>query len=227
MPIDADLFRRERRLRAEAEAVLDDLDLTAALQAVGDPVRTGSSALGVMVKPDIDVTTACPALDLATFDAVTQLATRLTRHECVWQVTFRNDTGRWNAEPGTYPDGLFLQVRYRSAQPPEPPQQPEQQPPEHQSQPQPQPNPRDWNLDLWFVDQPERQPDLRHLRTLLPRLTDETRAAILRIKEEWTPRPEYGRTINGTLIYQAVLDGGVRTLPDFAEWLERAGPGSV
>jgi hypothetical protein len=199
MAIDDDLFRRQRLLQGEAEAVLDDLDLAAGLDAIGDPIRTGSSALGVMVKPDIDLTTACPRLDLSAFDAVTQLATRLTRHERVWQVTFRDDTGAWNAEPDKYPDGLFLQVRYRS------------------------PRPRDWNLDLWFVDEPQRQPDLVHLRTLLPRLTDETRAAILRIKEEWTPRPEYGRAggVNGTLIYEAVLDGGVRTLPDFAEWLEQ------
>ncbi|NUR30893.1 MAG: hypothetical protein HOV83_34435 [Catenulispora sp.] len=199
MGVDDDLFRRERLLRGEAEAVLEDLDLLAGLEAVGDPIRTGSSALALMVKPDIDVTTACPVLDVATFDAVTHLATRLTHHERVWQVTFRNDTGAWNAEPDRYPDGLFLQLRYRSARP------------------------RDWSLDLWFVDEPERQPDLAHLRTLLPRLTDETRAAILRIKEEWTPKPEYGRTVNGTLIYEAVLDGGVRTVPEFAEWLERVG----
>src|SRR3954451_15707569 len=118
MTTDADLFRRESRLRAEAEAVLDDLDLTAALEAIGDPIRTGSSALGVMVKPDIDVTTACGALDLATFDAVTQLATRLLRHDRVRQVTVRNDTGPWNTEPDPYPDGLFLQVRYRSTRNP-------------------------------------------------------------------------------------------------------------
>jgi hypothetical protein len=197
MAIDDELFRRQRLLQGEAEAVLDDLDLVAGLETLGDPIRTGSSALGVMVKPDIDITTACAQLDLAAFDAVTQLATRLARHERVWQVTFRDDTGSWNAEPDEYPDGLFLQLRYRSVRP------------------------RDWSLDLWFVDEPQRQPDLAHLRTLLPRLTDETREAILRIKEEWTPRPEYGRTVNGTLIYEAVLDGGVRTLPDFAEWLER------
>ena len=197
MGTDDELFRRQLLLQSEAEAVVDDLDLRTALEAIGDPIRTGSSALGVMVKPDIDVTTACAALDLSVFDAVTQLAARLSRHDRVRQVTFRDDTGDWNTEPDTYPDGLFLQVRYRS------------------------PRSRDWGLDLWFVDQPQRQPDLRHLRTLLPRLTDETRAAILRIKEEWTPRPEYGRTVNGTLIYEAVLDGGVRTLPDFAEWLEQ------
>lgn len=198
MGIDEDLFRRQRLLQNEADAVLEDLDLAAGLESVGDPIRTGSSALGVMVKPDIDLTTACARLDLAAFDAVAQLATRLARHDRVRQVTFRNDTGHWNTEPDKYPDGLYLQVLYRSSGP----------------------RPRDWSLDLWFVDQPERQPDLAHLRTLLPRLTDETREAILRIKEEWTPRPEYGRRINGTLIYEAVLDGGVRTLPDFAEWLE-------
>lgn len=204
MGIDDDLFRRQRLLRSEAEAVLDDLDLVAGLETVGDPIRTCGLALGVMVKPDIDVTTACAGLDLAAFDAVAHLAARLARHERVRQVTFRNDTGDWNAEPDKYPDGLFLQVQYRSSGP----------------------RPRDWSLDLWFVDQPERQPDLAHLRTLLPRLTDETREAILRIKEEWTPRPEYGRQVNGTLIYEAVLDGGVRTLPEFAQWLEQDAPAS-
>jgi len=191
------LLRRQQLLQLEADAVLDDLDLTAGLEAIGDPIRTGSSALGVMVKPDIDMTTVCTHLDLAAFDAVAHLATRLARHDRVRQVTLRNDTGDWNTEPDKYPDGLFLQVQYRSRSP----------------------RPRDWSLDLWFVDHPERQPDLGHLRTLLPRLTDETREAILRIKEEWTPRPEYGRQVNGILIYEAVLDGGVRTLPDFAEWL--------
>lgn len=200
MGTDDDLFRRQRLLQGEAEAVLDDLDLVAGLETVGDPIRTGSSALGVMVKPDIDVTTACARLDLAAFDAVAHLATRLARHERVREVTFRNDTGVWNAEPDKYPDGLYLHVGYRSRRP------------------------RDWSLDLWFVDEPDRQPDLAHLRTLLPRLTDETREAILRIKEEWTPRPEYGREVNGTLIYEAVLDGGVRTLPDFAEWLAQDAP---
>ena len=117
MGIDDELFRRQRLLQREAEAVVEDLDLAAGLEAVGDPIRTGSSALGVMVKPDIDVTTACTSLDLAAFDAVAHLATRLARHERVRQVTFRNDTGAWNTEPDKYPDGLFLQVRYRSAGP--------------------------------------------------------------------------------------------------------------
>ena len=73
------------------------------------------------------------------------------------------------------------------------------------------------------MDRPERQPDLTHLRTLLPRLTDETRVAILRLKETWVARPEYGRTVNGAAIYAAVLDGGVRTPDELTAWLSTRG----
>ncbi len=52
-----------------------------------------------------------------------------------------------------------------------------------------------WSLDLWFVDEPARQPDLRHLHDLLPRPTDETRRAILEIKTGWCHRREYGVSV--------------------------------
>jgi len=38
-------------------------------------------------------------------------------------------------------------------------------------------------------------------------------AAILRIKEAWADRPEYGSIVRSFDIYSAVLDSGVRT-PD-------------
>jgi hypothetical protein len=39
---------------------------------------------------------------------------------------------------------------------------------------------RRWNIDIWFVTDARRQPDLQHLRQLAPRLTADTRSAILR-----------------------------------------------
>jgi hypothetical protein len=156
---DQDLLDRQRRLQDEADAVEADLGLKSLLAGIGEPIRVGSSALGLMVKRDVDLTVVCAALDGATRDAVIDLGGRLARHERVGQVTLRDDTGAWNADPEAYPDGLFLHLRYRS------------------------PAGADWSFDVWFVDEPERQPDLAHLRTLLPRLTDETRVAILRLKE--------------------------------------------
>ena len=107
-------------------------------------------------------------------------------------VLFRNDTGEWNVDP-SYPDGLYLGVRYESA--------------------------GEWNIDVWFVDQPERQPDLKHLESLLPRVDGPARAAILRIKYAWAERPEYGKSVIGLDVYNAVLDAGVSDAEGFEIWL--------
>ncbi|QQQ79870.1 hypothetical protein IOD16_16615 [Saccharothrix sp. 6-C] len=179
-----ELLRRQDELQARADAVVADLGLDELLSALGEPVRTGSSAMGLMVVPDLDVTVACPTLDV---DAVVGVAARLARHERVRVVRFRKDDGHWNAEPDAYPDGLYLGLTYRES------------------------SGTEWNADIWFVDEPARQPDLGHVRELPARLTPETRSAILLIKHS---RPDY-RSFD---VYRAVLDDAVRTPEDYDRW---------
>ncbi|HEY0500836.1 MAG TPA: hypothetical protein VGD48_34185 [Kutzneria sp.] len=187
-----DLFVQQEKLQIEAHAVCTDLNIDALLAEFGDPVHTGSSVLGLMVRRDVDITVACPKLDT---EAVARLGARLAGHERIWKVQFRNDTGRWNVEPEQYPDGLYLGLSYGSAE-------------GHK-----------WNFDIWFVDEPARMPDLEHVATLPPRLTAETRRAILAIKQAWADNPAYGKTVRSYTIYRSVLDDGVRTPDDFDRWL--------
>src|SRR6516225_6320731 len=130
-----------------------------------NPVVVGSAAMGLMTWRDLDVTVVCQSLNRR---QVLGVAAELAGHQDVKALQYRNDTGRWNQEPEKYPDGLYLGL---CCHPPELPE---------------------WKLDLWFVDDPARQPDLGHLRTLPERLTDNTRLAILRIKTLWSARPQYG-----------------------------------
>ncbi|WP_214412047.1 hypothetical protein [Sphaerisporangium fuscum] len=188
-----ELVQRQEVLQAEAGTVSLDLRLDERLSALGSPVWVGSAALGLMVRRDLDITVACPALGISVTEAVAQFGARLAVHPRVRQVRFRDDTGHWNTDPA-YPDGLYLGVEYRSAQGDE------------------------WTLDIWFVDEPERQPDLADLRTIPPRLTPETRMAILQIKDAWADRDEYGKTVRSVDIYQSVLDDGVRTPEQFSRW---------
>ena len=74
-----------------------------------------------------------------------------------------------------------------------------------------------WTFDLWFVDRPERQPDLRHLDTLLPRLTEASRRHILDIKTALATRPEAERGPSA-LVYDAVMDHGVQSIDAFDAW---------
>ena len=188
----AELLARQRALQAEAEQVRAQLDLDRLLGSVGEPVVVGSAALGLMTWRDLDLTVVCPSLDKR---QVLGAATELAGHQDVKALQYRNDTGRWNQEPETYPDGLYLGLCYH------PPELPE------------------WKLDLWFVDVPARQPDLGHLRTLPGRLTDVARLAILQIKTLWSARPQYGTSVRSWDIYTAVLDHGVRSTDEFNRWL--------
>lgn len=64
--------------------------------------------------------------------------------------------------------------------------------------------------------------DLKHLKTLLPRLTDEVRKTILAIKADLAATaPKGGKPAPSALVYEAVLDGGVDTLAGFEDWLSR------
>ncbi|ONI86780.1 hypothetical protein ALI22I_24585 [Saccharothrix sp. ALI-22-I] len=179
-----ELLRRQGELQAQADGVVADLGLDRLLSALGEPVRTGSSALGLMVVPDVDITVVCPVLDVG---AVVRVAAELALSERVRVAQFRKDHGRWNAEPDAYPDGLYLGVKYRDDTGPE------------------------WNLDIWFVDEPERQPDLGHVRALPGRITPEARAVILMIKHS---RPDY-RSFD---VYRSVLDDGVGSPEDYDTW---------
>ncbi|MDQ2741037.1 MAG: hypothetical protein M3Z66_01870 [Chloroflexota bacterium] len=194
MEMPDELLHRQAALQSEANAVCGDLGLDQLLSFVGDPVRVGSSALGLMIRRDVDITVICLKLDRVTMEAVAGIGARLATHQRVWQVRFRDDTGRWNTDPDHYPDGLYLGVDYRS------------------------PEEYDWNLDIWFVDEPDRQPDLAHLTTILPRLTSEARMAILRIKHAWVDRAEGGPRVRGFDVYRSVLDDQVRTPEQFDQW---------
>ncbi|MFF3270956.1 hypothetical protein ACFYWU_08485 [Streptomyces chrestomyceticus] len=193
---DEQLAARQAELQAEADAVSADLGLARLLSEQGKAVRVGSAALGLMVVPDLDITVICPELTDRTKRSVAEAGARLAVHDRVRQVCFRDDTGHWNTDPG-YPDGLYLKVDCRSAAG------------------------REWTLDIWFVDEPDRQPDLAHVRTLPPRLTDAHRARILRIKQALALRPDGGGRVPSYEVYRAVLDGGASTVEEFDRWYAR------
>jgi hypothetical protein len=54
---------------------------------------------------------------------------------------------------------------------------------------------------------------------LRSKITDEQRAAVLRIKDVWFRLPSYPDLIGGFDIYTAVIDDCVRTPQEFRSWL--------
>jgi hypothetical protein len=192
------LLDDQRLLQEEADRVVELLQLEALLSNIGKPIRVGSSAMGLMVRRDIDITVVCKDLSSETRAAFSQVGAKLMlmgRH--VVSVRFRNDTGAWNADPASYPDGLYLGVSARAN------------------------DGIDWTLDIWAVDEPERQPDLNHLRTLLLRLDDDLRGTILLIKKALAAeKPDSSEGgIPSAYVYDAVVEHGVGSVRQFKEWL--------
>lgn len=187
-----ELLRRQDQLQAEANRVAEELDMDDLLSLAGNPVRVGSAALGLMAWRDLDITVVCPKLDM---DQVAEIATMLMVKQGIRELRFLNDTGIWNTDIN-YPDGFYIGLKYRAQ------------------------SGMDWKLDIWFVDEPDKQPDLKHIETLPKRLTPELRESILTIKQAWASRPEYGNEVKSFDIYTAVLDDHVRTLHQFEEWLK-------
>ncbi|MFA1678176.1 hypothetical protein ACDY97_37260 [Rhizobium mongolense] len=194
----SDLLVAQRRLQIEADEIVRALRLDELLSQVGHSTRVGSSAMGLMVRRDIDITVACPKLDIHALEAFAGIGARLMQMtESVVGVRFRNDTGKWNIEPEKYPDGLYLWVSVRA------------------------PDQEMWTIDIWLVDEPERQPDLAHLKTLMPRLTETDRETILQIKSALAELPEGTNKISSALVYEAVMDHRVRTVAEFKDWHTR------
>ena len=80
-----------------------------------------------------------------------------------------------------------------------------------------------WKVDvsLWFTGMP---PGVEAFQAELPaRLTQESRLAILRLKDVWHRMPQYPEDVSAWEIYDAVLNDGVRTADEFDVFLAERG----
>ena len=73
----ADLLETQRRLQGNVDVVVRSLHLNELLSKVGRVTRVGSSAMGLMVRRDIDITVACPKLDIHALEAFSGIGARL------------------------------------------------------------------------------------------------------------------------------------------------------
>jgi hypothetical protein len=76
-----------------------------------------------------------------------------------------------------------------------------------------------WRLDLtlWLHDLHQNITSWH--QALRDKITDEQRAAVLWIKDVWYRLSIYPDQVSGLEIYNAVMEGGVRTPEQFRSWL--------
>jgi len=190
------LLRRQDALQAEAKRVIDDLELVARLRHAGRPEQIGSSVSGLMVWRDIDMTVLCRDLTLErTFETMRPLVT----NSAVVRAEYRQETGR-HAPPELRGDERYYFVLHYET-----------------------PGEDEWKIDIsfWLSDAPRGH--LPFLERLASQVTDETRLAILWIKDVWHRLPTYPYQVGGFDVYDAVLEHGVRTPRQFEAYLRKRG----
>ncbi|MGI8968202.1 MAG: hypothetical protein ACR2GA_03760 [Chloroflexota bacterium] len=193
-----ELLSRQNALQVEAHRVLNELDVMAVLSRMGQTSIVGSLALGLMVWRDIDIEVQCERLNS---DLAFQAVRPLISHSGVYRLTYHDWTGS-RATPD-WPEGYYWGVRYQPLASEE------------------------WKLDIWLLPAGTvRRTGGALIESLTASLTDESRSAILQLKDIWRHLPTYRDTVLSTDIYDAVLNHGIRTADDFDRYLTERGKSS-
>jgi hypothetical protein len=189
---DEELATRQSALHAEGTALLDELDQSKVVSDIGPMALAGSYVSHLMCWRDLDVMLLVGA-GYSPRD-VLKLISRLMELPGAVGFDYRDERAHRS------PTGEVRDERYhvpflleRAA--------------------------GTWRLDLtlWLHDL-HRNITAWH-EALRDSITDEQRAAVLRIKDVWFRLPSYPDRIGGFEIYTAVIDDGVRTPEQFSGWL--------
>jgi hypothetical protein len=187
-----ELLRRQDSLQAEAKQVIAEINLHALLSQVGKPEQIGSSMAGLMVWRDLDFNILCPHPSL---DSIFATVRPLLIHPRVIKLHYHNDTGEYAPAELRGDERYYFVVYYQSEAG------------------------NEWKIDLsfWLSDAPRNQ--LAYIEYLNQKMTDDTKLAILWIKDVWYRHPTYPYQVGGTDIYDAVLEHGIRTPEQFRSYL--------
>jgi hypothetical protein len=189
---DEELRARQSSLQAEARDVLADLDRFGLFDNVGPPLLAGSYVSGLMCWRDLDIMVLGGA-DFSPQD-VLLLLQRAVDVPGVVGFEYRDERGPRCPTTAARDERYHVPVTLHRES-------------------------GTWRVDLsvWLHD-PHANLTAWH-ETLRDTITDEQRAAVLRIKDVWHRLPSYPDQISGLEIYTAVLDAGVRSPEQFAGWL--------
>jgi hypothetical protein len=189
----AELYTRQDALQREAQAVVTDLDLLPSLAQVGPAHQLGSSISGLMVWRDLDFIIICdPALDMT---QIMKAVYPLLTHPRTMGLHYANERGSNNPYSDPASDRYYFVFRHMTEQG------------------------QTWKIDLSFFFSEQMLGALDHLDWLQRELTEETRLAILWIKDIWHHLPAYPYRVGGYEMYDAVLNAGVRTPDEFDAYL--------
>jgi hypothetical protein len=195
MITDAALEEQDRRLRAEADALLQGRRVLDILRRFGTPHVSGSYAMRLMTWRDLDIYLEMPRCDTGAF---LELGRELGEALAPRKLSF-TDHLHFPATEGL--PGLYWGLRTDDL------------------------SRGGWKLDVWGVEPSVCAERLAYCESLMARMTADARRSILAIKHALCRLPEYRKSITSHQIYEAVLSGSARTIEEFCASLNFRVPG--
>ncbi len=189
------LLQQQKRLQGEAQQIIEELNLYALLQKIGNVRQLGSSTLGLMVWRDIDIAVSCPpGIELQKI--LQEAMNPIFSHPSIQSIRFLHQAGHFKEEE--LDPRYYFGIYYRSQEREE------------------------WKIDISFwldtFDHPETIHDV-----IEPKITEADRLTILWIKDIWYRLPTYRFQVYSTDIYDAVLNHQVQTPTEFDAYLQTRG----
>lgn len=180
----AELYQRQQDLQVEAQEIIHELDIVSRLGVVGEVYQIGSLVSGLMVWRDIDFDIVCKERTVA---AIFAAMIPVMSDEHVIKLQYENEMGSRSESGLPQDERLYFVLSYETAAGDV------------------------WKLDFsfWFSD--EGRVEIMDPHQLREQLTEETRLAILWLKDIWRRSPHYPYEVGGWEIYDAVLNHEVRT----------------
>ncbi len=179
-----ELYQRQQDLQVEAQEIIHELDIVAHLGQVGEVFQIGSLVSGLMVWRDLDFSIVCRDHDPS---AIFRAMTPILSDERTIKLEYLNEAGF--RAPSDAPDDerLYFVVNHETAAG------------------------NVWKLDFSFWFTMQGRGEIMYPHRVREQLTEETRLAILWLKDIWRRSPTYPYEVGGYEIYDAVLNHGVRT----------------
>ncbi|HEY9376214.1 MAG TPA: hypothetical protein VIQ02_03865 [Jiangellaceae bacterium] len=193
---DQQLATRRSALHAEAGELLDELDRSGIFADMGQLMVTGSYVSDLMCWRDLDVGLLVGP-NYSPTDVV-HLLSRVAAVRGVVGFDYRDERGDRSPTGQVKEERYHIPFLLRRSE-------------------------ATWRVDLslWLHD-PHENVTAWHV-ALRESITDEQRAAVLRIKDVWHRLPSYPDQVGGFEVYTAVIDDGVRTPRQFRGWLRERG----
>ncbi|OGN99624.1 MAG: hypothetical protein A2Y90_01850 [Chloroflexi bacterium RBG_13_52_12] len=178
-------------LIAEANKILRGYELLRILEKYGTPFVTGSYALKLMTRRDLDINLNTAGITEKRFF---QMGGEITSALKPRRVDFLNEFVHRHPR---LPLGLYFGITTAILG-----------------------VAHEWNIDIWALDAEQVRRNKKAIAELQSAIDDNKRALILEIKSRSLEHPGYQHSFFSMDIYKAVITDGLTTADEFFQWVE-------